>query len=153
LSTLHQLLQGPSFGVGPLTLGAERELCLVDGAARPLHQNRAVRDAAADPRVTVELGRFNLELNATPAPLAGRPFAALGEELRALLGRVAKAARAHGGRPVLVGILPTLGPADLGAGVISDLPRYRTLNRRLRGLRHDAFRLRIAGANPVGAGQ
>jgi hypothetical protein len=149
LSTLHQLLQRPGFGVGPLTLGAELELCLVDGAARPLHQNRAVRDAAADSRVTVELDRFNLELNATPVPLAGRPFAALGEELRALLGRVADAARAHGGRPVLVGIVPTLGPADLGAGVISDPPRYRALNSRLRELRHDAFRLRIAGADPL----
>jgi hypothetical protein len=149
LLTLGQLLERPGFGVGPPTLGAELELCLVDGAARPLHRNRAVRDAAADPRVTVELDRFNLELNATPTPLAGRPFAALGEELRLLLGRVGEAGRAQGGRPVLIGILPTLHRADLGAGVISDLPRYRALNRRLRGLRHDAFHLRIAGADPL----
>ncbi|HEX8861315.1 MAG TPA: glutamate--cysteine ligase [Actinomycetes bacterium] len=149
LSTLGALLQRPGFGMGPATLGAELELSLVDGAARPLDHNQAVRAAADDARVTVELDRFNLELNATPTPLAGRPFATLDEELRRLLGRVADAAQAHGGRPVLVGILPTLRRADLGARAISDLPRYRALNHRLRGLRHDAFRLRIAGADPL----
>jgi hypothetical protein len=149
LSTLGRLLERPGFGVGPATLGAELELFLVDGAGRPLHHNQAVRDAAADARVTVELDRFNLELNATPIPLAGRPFAALGEELRLLLGRVADVARGYGGRPVLVGILPTLCRADLGAAVITDLPRYRALNHRLRRLRHDPFHLRINGADPL----
>ena len=149
LSTLGHLLRRPGFGVGPATLGAELELSLVDGAARPLRHNQAVRAAAADSRVTLELDRFNLELNATPTLLAGRPFSELGNELRLLLGRVAEAAGEHGGRPVLVGILPTLRRADLGASVISDLPRYRALNSRLRESRHDAFRLRIAGADPL----
>src|SRR6266511_1797444 len=147
LSTLGELLERPGFGVGPATIGAELELFLVDEMARPLPHNQAVRAAAADARVNVELDRFNLELNATPTLLAGRPFAALGEELRLLLGRVADAAGKHGGRPVLVGILPTLRRADLNARVISDLPRYRALNRRLRLLRHDPLHLRIAGAD------
>src|SRR6266540_4259861 len=149
LSTLGELLERPGFGVGPATIGAELELFLVDEMARPLPHNQAVRAAAADARVNVELDRFNLELNATPTLLAGRPFAALGEELRLLLGCVADAAGKHGGRPVLVGILPTLRRADLNARVISDLPRYWALNRRLRLLRHDPFHLRIAGADPL----
>jgi hypothetical protein len=149
LSTLGQLLERPGFGVGPATLGAELELFLVDGAARPLQHNQAVRAAVADARVNLELDRFNLELNATPTPLAGRPFATLGEELGRLLGRVAEVARAYGGRPVLVGILPTLRRADLHSGAITDLPRYRALNHRLRGLRHDPFQLRITGADPL----
>jgi hypothetical protein len=119
LSTLGGLLERPGFGVGAATLGAELELFLVDGAARPLHHNQAVRAATADARVTVELDRFNLELNVTPTLLAGRPFAVLGEELRLL----ADGARGYGGRPALVGILPTLRRDDLGARVISDLPR------------------------------
>src|SRR6266540_2501729 len=149
LSTLGELLERPGFGVGPVTLGAELELFMVNGTARQLQHNQAVSAAAADARVNLELDRFNLELSATPTLLAGQPFTALGEELRLLLGRVAEAARAHGGRPVLVGILPTLRRADLGARVISDLPRYRALNRRLRLLRHDPFHLRIAGADPL----
>jgi gamma-glutamyl:cysteine ligase YbdK (ATP-grasp superfamily) len=149
LATLARLLKQPSFGVGPVTLGAELELFLVDDTARPLPQNQAVRAAAGDPRITVELDRFNLELNTTPTLLAGRPFAALGEELRLLLGRVADTAREHGGRLALVGILPTLSRADLHPGAISDLPRYRALDRGLRRLRQVPFHLRIAGADPL----
>ena len=149
LSTLGELLQRPGFGVGPPTLGAELELFLIDGAARPLQHNQTVRAAVADARVNVELDRFNLELNTTPTLLAGCPFAALGDELRLLLGRVADAALAQGGRPVLIGILPTLRRRDLDARVITDLPRYLALNSRLRRLRHDPFVLRIAGADPL----
>jgi hypothetical protein len=149
LSTLGRLLKRPGFGVGPVTLGAELELFLVDGAARPYLHNQAVRAAAADPRVNLELDRFNLELNATPTLLAGRPFAALGAELRLLLEHVADAARAYGGRLALIGILPTLGHADLHPGVISDVARYRALNSGLHRLRHDPFHLRIAGADPL----
>ena len=102
LCVLGQLLERPGFGVGPATVGAELELFLVDGAGRPLPCNQAVRAAAADPRVTVELNQFNLELNASPAPLAGRPFAALGGELSVLLDHVAVAARLHAGWPANV---------------------------------------------------
>src|SRR5512132_2367778 len=149
LATLGRLLARPGFGVGPVTLGAELELFLVDGAARPLLLNQAVRAAAGDARVNLELDRFNLELNATPTLLAGRPFTVLGEELRLLLGRVAGAAREHGGRVALVGILPTLRRGDLHPAAMSDMARYRALDRGLRRLRQAPFRIRIAGADPL----
>ena len=149
LSALGQLLERPGFGAGPATLGAELELFLVDGAARPLPHNQAIRAAVADPRVTVELDRFNLELNASPALLAGRPFATLGGELNVLLDHVASAAKDHAGRLALIGILPTLSQADLGPGVMTDVPRYRALNNGLRRLRQDRFRIRIAGEDPL----
>ena len=149
LTTLGRLLERPGFGVGPVTLGAELELFLVDDTARPLPLNQAVRAATGDPRVNIELDRFNLELNATPTPLAGRPFTVLGEELRLLLGRVASATRGHGGRVTLVGILPTLRRADLHPGAMSDLPRYRALNHGLQRLRQAPFRIRITGPDPL----
>jgi hypothetical protein len=149
LATLGWLLARPGFGVGPATLGAELELFLVDGGARPLPLNQAVRAAVADPRVNLELDRFNLELNATPTLLAGRPFTALGEELRLLLGRVGDAAQGHGGRVALIGILPTLRRADLHPAAMSDMARYRALDRGLRRLRQAPFRIRIAGADPL----
>src|SRR5215207_5860106 len=149
LATLGQLLARPGFGVGSVTLGAELELFLVDDSARPLPLNQAVRAAAGDPRVNLELDRFNLELNATPTLLAGQPFTVLGTELRLLLNRVAAAAEQHGGRVALVGILPTLGRADLHTGAISDLPRYRALDRGLQQLRQVPFRIRIAGVDPL----
>ena len=72
LAALGQLLEQPGFGTGPATVGAEAELFLVDGSARPLPRNQAVQSALADARVTLELNRFNLELNASPVLLAGR---------------------------------------------------------------------------------
>jgi hypothetical protein len=149
LAALGQLLERPGFGTGPATVGAELELFLIDGAARALPHNQAVCARVDDPRVTVELDRFNLELNATPVPLAGQPFAALGGELNVLLDHVADVAQDHAGRPALIGILPTLRLADLGPGVMTDVPRYRALDSGLRRLRRDPFRIRIAGEDPL----
>ncbi len=149
LSALGQLLERPGFGAGPATVGAELEVFLVDRASWPLQRNQAIRAAVADPRVALELNRFNLELNASPVLLAGRPFAALGGELNVLLDRVADATNDHAGRLALIGILPTLSQADLGPGVITDVPRYQALNSGLRRLRQDPFRIRIAGEDPL----
>ena len=149
LAVLAQLLNRPGFGTGPATIGAELELFLIDRAGRPLPRNQAIRAAVADPRVTVELDRFNLELNASPAMLAGRPFTALGGELNLLVDRVSDAAKDHAGRPALIGILPTLSLADFGPGTMTDLPRYRVLDGGLRRLRQDLFRIQIAGEHPL----
>ncbi len=149
LSDLGQLLSRPGFGAGPVTIGAELELFLVDGVARPLPLNQAVRALAADPRVAVELNRFDLELNCSPAPLAGRPFTALADELGVLLGRVGAAARAHHGRIALIGVLPTLSQAHLSADAVTSTARYRALDRGLRRLRQGPLQIKISGAEPL----
>jgi gamma-glutamyl:cysteine ligase YbdK (ATP-grasp superfamily) len=152
LAALGELLDRPGFGVGPTTIGAELELFLVDEAGRPIRRNQEVRNAAADPRITLEVDKFNLELNASPILLGGRPFTALGRELEQLLGRVAGAAARYGGRSALIGILPTLREADLRADAISAAPRYYALDAGLRRLRAgDSFRIRIAGADSLQA--
>ena len=119
------------------------------GQGRALLRNQEVRAETADPRVVLEIDRFNLELNLTPAPLAGRPFAAMASELDQALGIVHRAAAWHGGRVVMVGILPTLAPDDLQLAALSDAPRYRALNNGLRRLRQEPFRVRIHGADPL----
>ena len=149
LSDLGQLLGRPGFGAGPVTIGAELELFLVDGAARPLPLNKAVRALAADPRIALELSRFNLELNSSPALLAGRPFTALADELGVLLDRVGAAARAHHGRIALIGVLPTLSQAHLSADAVTSTARYRALDRGLRRLRQGPLQIRISGAEPL----
>jgi hypothetical protein len=149
LLALGRLLERPGFGAGPTTVGAELELFLVDGQARALPLNQVVRAEAADPRVVLEIDRFNLELNLTPAPLAGRPFAAFASELEQALGIVRRAAAWHGGRIVMVGILPTLRAEDLRLAALSDAARYRALNNGIRRLRQEPFRIRIDGADPL----
>jgi len=149
LSDLGQLLARPGFGAGPVTIGAELEVCLIDDAARPLPRNQAVRALAADPRIALELNQYNLELNASPVPLAGRPFTALAGELGQLLARASAAARAHQGRIALIGILPTLGPDHLNLGMVTDTARYRALDRGLRRLHRGPFLIRITGEEPL----
>ncbi len=97
LAALRQLLERPGFGVGPASLGAEVELFLVDADCRPLPRNVVVMAETMDPRVTVELDRFNLECNLRPSLLAGRPFSALAREFEDALSEVRRAARSHGG--------------------------------------------------------
>jgi hypothetical protein len=149
LEALRCLLNRPGFGTGPATIGAELELSLVDHAGQPLPCNEDVRAATADPRVTVELDRFNLECNLTPNLLAGRPFSAFARELDDLLCTVVHAVGAQGGRPALIGILPTLQASHLRADLITDQPRYRALNAALRRLRHNPFHIRIDGQDPL----
>src|SRR6266511_4718193 len=107
VEALSALLERPGFGDGPLSLGAELELHLVDAQARPSPINKRVLADSFDPRLTLEIDRFNLEVNARPCLLAGRPFVALAEELTTLVAETRRAAARHGARPLAVGILPT----------------------------------------------
>ncbi|WP_248963462.1 glutamate--cysteine ligase [Sphaerisporangium perillae] len=145
LIALRELLARPGFGAGPATVGAELELFLVDEGGRPLRRNKEVRAAAGDDRVVLELGSFNLEVNLTPSPLAGRPFTALETEARQMMHLVDEAARSQGGRVVPIGILPTLTEFDFTRDAMSDDTRYRALSRGIRRVRAEPFRVRIHG--------
>jgi hypothetical protein len=145
LRALEAVLARPGFGAGPSTLGAELELSLVDAQGLPLPRNRQVLAATPDPRVTPEMGRFNLELNLRPTPLAGRPFAALEAELEQALGEARRAAAQQGGRVAVVGIVPTVRGQDLGRHALTDMPRYRALSRSLRHASPEPFRVCIEG--------
>ncbi|MBB5078005.1 glutamate--cysteine ligase [Nonomuraea endophytica] len=137
LGTLRALLDRPGFGQGPTTLGAELELFLIDEKGLPLPRNQEVRAALDDPRVVLELGRYNLEINLTPVPLAGRPFEAMGAEVQETLLKVDGAVEGGGALPI--GILPTLGTGDFTRQAISDENRYRALSRGIRRLRVEPF--------------
>ncbi|MFC4585388.1 glutamate--cysteine ligase family protein [Sphaerisporangium corydalis] len=145
LLALRELLARPGFGAGPATVGAELELFLIDEDGRPLRRNKEVREAAGDGRVVLELGSFNLEVNLTPLPLAGRPFTAIEAEARDMMGAVDEAARSCGGRVVPIGILPTLTEFDFTRDSMSDETRYRALSRGMRRVRAEPFRVRIDG--------
>lgn len=150
LAAFTALIERPGFGAGAPSVGVEVEVGLVDASARPAPVNEAVRAASGDPRVDLELDRFNLELNSDPAPLEGRPFAALRADLADGLGRLGAAAATAGARPVLIGILPTLTLDDLGPQAMSDSPRFRALGAGLRDLRGGPFQIDIDGPEPLG---
>jgi gamma-glutamyl:cysteine ligase YbdK (ATP-grasp superfamily) len=145
LEALGQLLERPGFGEGPRTIGAELELFLIDDQGHPLTRNQAILEDAGDPRLTLELDRFNLEVNPSPSPLAGQPLSSLGHELEGALESVRATARSHGGRVAMVGILPTLRDEDLHRGAITDAPRYRALDWSLSRVKAEPFDIEIQG--------
>ncbi|MEB2283330.1 MAG: glutamate--cysteine ligase [Polyangiaceae bacterium UTPRO1] len=149
VAALEQVLERPDFGVGASTLGAELEVALVDRGGRPFGINRTLLRETLDPRVTLEVDRFNLELNTRPVSFTGRPFTALGAELASGLAELDRVAAAHGGRIVTIGILPTLVADDLGAGALTDSRRFRALAAGLKALREQPFRLEIDGEDPL----
>jgi gamma-glutamyl:cysteine ligase YbdK (ATP-grasp superfamily) len=149
LEALASLITRPDFGVGPPSIGAELELSLVDRAGRPMPINRAVLAETVDPRITLELARFNLEINTPPCALSMQPFGRLAEELESALAEARRAAAAHGGRIALIGIVPTLTAEDLGAAALTDANRYRALSAGLRRLRSDVLRVRIRGEEEI----
>ena len=146
---LAALLERPGFGEGAPSIGAELELDLVDDEGRPAPVNRAVLADTLDGRVTLEVDRFNLEINADPVPLAGAPFSATRRELEGALGAIREAARVHGARPVIVGILPTLTESDLTSAALTDACRYRALSRGIRRRRGEPFPLHIHGRDEL----
>jgi hypothetical protein len=148
LQALEQLLRRPGFGVGPRTIGAELELFLIDADGHPLGRNQAILEDAGDPRLTLELDRFNLEINPSPSSLAGQGLADLGRELEGALESVRATAAAHSGRLAMVGILPTLRDRDLHREAITDAPRYRALDWSLRRVKAEPFEIEIAGRDP-----
>ncbi|MFF5207296.1 glutamate--cysteine ligase [Streptosporangium sp. NPDC000396] len=149
LAVLRELLARPGFGVGPATVGAELELFLTTPDGRPFPHSREVRQAAADDRFVPELGRFNLEVNLTPLPIAGRPFTALLRELKETMSLVDAAAATQGGQAVAIGILPSLSEFDFTNEALSDESRYRALRRGMRRVRAEPFRVRIEGVEEL----
>lgn len=149
LGALREVLARPGFGAGPPSLGAELELFLVDANGQALPRNDEVLERAGEPRVTVELGRFNLEVNATPVPCAGRPFTAFQRELEELLATVRRAAAAEGARVAVIGILPTLTEAQLGPDALTDQARYLALSKGVLARRKAPFHIHIDGEDSL----
>lgn len=145
LEALGRITADPAFGEGPATLGAELELPLVAPDGRPAPVNRALIAAVDDPRLTVEIARYNLELNLTPVPAAGRPFRAMGDEIGALLDALRRHGEPLGAAPLPVGILPSIARADTTSEAMTDLPRYRALEAAVRRLRRGPARLVVRG--------
>jgi hypothetical protein len=90
--------------------------------------------------VVPELSKFNVELNGTPQPLAGRALRQLEEELTATWRHCVQVAHELEGQLVMIGILPTIRQRDLTLENISPLNRYFALNDQV---------LRSRGGRPI----
>ncbi len=152
LAAAELTLARPGFGAGETTIGAELELSLIDSDGKASLTNREVLAATDDEHFTFELDRFNLEFNADPLSIEGRPFDLLGNAFESAIARVDEAASPVGAQCISIGTLPTLELATLAAvESMTDLPRYRALAVALRSFRRRPFALNIDGLDPLAA--
>lgn len=149
LAALREVSERPGFGEGEASIGAELELNLVGDDLRPANVNRAVLADTLDDRLTLEVDKFNLEINARPFPLAGAPFSRTAQDLSEALASAREAASKHRVRVVPIGILPTLHEEDLGPEVLTDGRRYKALSAGLLHLRKSSFPLCIRGIDEL----
>ncbi len=149
LAALRELLADPGFGVGPGSLGAELEMYIVDDRGNPLHANQEILSDAADPQLTLELNRYNLEYNLTPFALDAQPFSSTENEIQRKLTFLGEVAARRGGRIVPIGILPTLRAEDFGSECVTQRRRYDALVGQLIRRRGSLFKIDIDGADPL----
>ncbi|EAQ97005.1 glutamate--cysteine ligase [Congregibacter litoralis] len=149
LQQLAAILDKPGFGEPVESIGAELELYIVDARGRPLYLNDALHDAAADPQLTVELNKYNLEYNLSPRVLGDDGLRATEQEIITKLGELQVLAAERDAAVVPIGILPTLRKEDLGDHCVTDRERYRALVAQLIAWRGSDFHISIDGEDPL----
>ncbi|MFF1923226.1 glutamate-cysteine ligase family protein [Streptomyces sp. NPDC058221] len=149
---LHQCLEGLGrllaerrFDRPRNLMGMEIELNLAGSDGMPKMLNGQVLERIASRDFQTELGMFNLEVNIVPHHLSGRVLDQLAEELRTGLGYADRKAGEVDAGIMMIGILPTVGSADMVRANISDVDRYALLNDQMVAARGEDFSLDIEG--------
>ena len=142
---LEKILNRKDFGEGPMSIGAELELSIIDKAGKALCINTDLLQQLDDPYMQPELNRFNLEFNLPHTDFANSAFTTLENHIKKQLGTLNEVAKTHQAKIVSIGILPTLDMNDFGPACMTDLPRYHTLANGIKQLRGEPFQINIAG--------
>jgi gamma-glutamyl:cysteine ligase YbdK (ATP-grasp superfamily) len=127
------------------TTGMELEVNLVDTGGNPAMRNAEILKAIADPMFQTELGQFNLEINVPPRLISGDGLARYELQMRTSLEQANARANEHGASLVVIGILPTITPADTVLANLSPNPRYLSLNQQIVDARGGDIAIDISG--------
>jgi hypothetical protein len=117
------------------TIGLEIELCLIDLEGRPYHglAEKVINELTAngETRVVYELADWHLEINLAAQAVTGKPFTAMYAEAEEVLTEISAVAAVYSGQVVLIGILPTVTPYDIGPEFVAPVERFRVLANAL----------------------
>src|SRR5690606_18638471 len=86
LHAMEKMLATGALEADARRIGAEQEIFLIDSTMRPAPRAVEVMADANDPRLTTEIGRFNLEANLTPRNFTGKALREMEHELDEVLG-------------------------------------------------------------------
>ncbi len=132
---VQQWLEQGRFDEGGAVAGFELEAWLVDEYLRPMPINAAFLQRLDSFLASPELASFNIEVNGTPRPLSGNVFSAMHAELQATWRHCEQTALDLGSQAVMIGILPTVENEHLNLSNMSQMERYRALNREVVRMR------------------
>jgi len=146
---LKKIIQNPTFGDEEIQIGAELEVYLMDKKSNVSPVSTQLLKMLNDDQFQTELNQFNLELNLSPTPAAGKPFSNITKEMLTKFNYLWSVAEKLDTRPLAIGILPTLREEDLCHKNMTDLDRYRALAREILKQRGEPFRIKIDGPESV----
>ena len=127
-------------------LGYELELCLADLEGNPSRNNVEIIEATGNPLFTTELAKFNMEINGNPFPYSGDVFSRVAADLESLYAEAAAAAERFDTRIGMFGVFPSVARRHLNPqGYMTELHRYKQLNRQLLAMRGQPIRLQLDG--------
>ncbi len=135
-----------------MRIGAEQEMCLVDGKTfKPALINMSIIEQMKDCEwLDTELAKFNLEINLTPHEFSGNCLRLMETETLTNINQIREVVRRAGAHVVLTGILPTLRKFDLDLDNLTPKPRYRALMDALSShLLGTAFELNLKGIDEL----
>jgi predicted transcriptional regulator len=150
IEAFEYMIENNLFETGIQRVGAEQEICIVDKDFRPSTKALEILEKINDTHYTTELALFNLEINLDPFELKDTCFSNLEQQLTTLLDKGYKAAEeTENNKLILTGILPTLRKKDLDFKNVTPFKRYKTLNKVLKKIRGDDFKLHILGIDEL----
>ncbi len=148
VDALDIMLREGMFEKGIQRVGAEQELCMVDGEFQAAPEAVNLLDHLP-PEFTTEIGRFNLEINLDPWTLNGDALHNMEQQLRQLLKKLEEEGQKRGMHPVLTGILPTLRQSHLESAYMTPRERYAIISNAIHQMRGADFEINIQGADEL----
>ncbi len=143
---LRRLIEQKNVSHRDPVAGFEIEAWLVNKDMRPSPINKHYLATLNDPQASLELAKFNIEFNCDPVVLTDDVFSRLHRQLQTTWDKAKRHAESLDHNIVMIGILPTLQQADLHLGNMSDMHRYRALNKQILQTRGEPIHIDICGA-------
>lgn len=149
VQALQKMLNEEMFETGITRIGAEQEMCIVDDHFRPAPINMKIIEHNPDPDYTLELAKYNLEINLEPAEFTGTCLSDMEETILRKMEQVRNDAAAFDAKVILAGILPTIRKFDVELDNMTPLERYRALVTAINKMRGGQYELRLRGIDEL----
>jgi CBS domain-containing protein len=149
VEAIEQMLTEGRFESGVSRIGAEQEFCLVDKYFRPSIHALEILEKIDDPQFTLELARYNLEINLKPFELEEGCLSKMETHLNTLMKKAEQAAATLDEKIILTGILPSIDFRAVQSEYMTPKPRFEALANIMAELRGEDFELNITGVDEL----